>query len=143
MSGIVLTTDLSDESTRAFAPTLKLAKKLGLPITLLAVLENVPFEMVTGGGLVATYPDQEGIKAAWKKRLTELSHQLKGVKVTTKLIEGNDIAKGIAEFAKAEAADYVSMATHGRSGLRRMLLGSIAEAVIRNSHVPVVVFPPP
>lgn len=142
MSGIVLTTDLSDESTRAFAPTLQLAKKLGLSITLLAVLENVPFEMVTGGGLVATYPDQEGVKAAWRKRLDELSKKLVGVMVATRLIEGNDIARTIAEFAKTEAAEYVAMATHGRSGLRRMLLGSIAEAVIRNCHVPVVVFPP-
>jgi nucleotide-binding universal stress UspA family protein len=35
------------------------------------------------------------------------------------------------------------MATHGRSGLRRLLLGSVAEAVLRHAHVPVIVFPPP
>ena len=41
------------------------------------------------------------------------------------------------------AADFVAMATHGRSGLRRLLLGSVAEQVVRHAHVPVVLYPPP
>jgi nucleotide-binding universal stress UspA family protein len=57
MPGIVLTTDLSDESKRAFKPVRVLADKLGLQVTLVAVLEDLPFEP-TGGGLMATYPDR-------------------------------------------------------------------------------------
>ena len=56
MPGIVLTTDLSDESKRAFAPVRALAKKLGLQVTLVAVLEHPPFEP-PGGVLMPTHPD--------------------------------------------------------------------------------------
>ena len=98
---IVVTTDLSAESKRAFAPARALCMQLGGKIELIAVLEDLPFEP-TGGGLMAAFPDRRLVRA-----------------------------------------DYIAMATHGRSGLRRLLLGSVAEQVIRHSHVPVIVYPPP
>jgi nucleotide-binding universal stress UspA family protein len=49
----------------------------------------------------------------------------------------------IVDHAASIKADYLAMATHGRTGLRRLLLGSVAELVVRNSHVPVVLYPPP
>lgn len=143
MAGIVLTTDLSNESTRAFAPTLALANKLALPIHLVAVLEDLPFEVVTGGGFVATYPDREGVRAAWLKRLDELVKWFPaGTQVGSCLLQGHQVARCIVEHAHEQKADFIAMATHGRSGLRRMLLGSVAEEVIRCAHVPVIVFPP-
>ena len=55
----------------------------------------------------------------------------------------NNNAKLFVEFAHKEKASYLAMATHGRTGLRRLLLGSVTEAVMRHSHVPLVLFPPP
>jgi nucleotide-binding universal stress UspA family protein len=46
------------------------------------------------------------------------------------------------EIAKEWEADLIVMGTHGRSGLRRILTGSIAEYIIRHAEIPVVVIPP-
>lgn len=143
MASIVLTTDLSPESQRAFAPTLDLAERLGHSIVLLAVLEDLPFEP-TAGGMVAVYPDRGRIHSDWNKKLQELAKSLGDkVPVRTALVDAADVPRGICEFANSEGASYLALATHGRSGLRRLLLGSVAEAVLRHSHVPVIVYPPP
>ena len=43
------------------------------------------------------------------------------------VVEAADVPRAIVEFAHAQKADYIAMATHGRSGIRRLLLGSVAE----------------
>jgi nucleotide-binding universal stress UspA family protein len=143
MPGIVLTTDLSSESKRAFAPVRELARKLGLKVHLLAVLEDMPFEP-TGGGLMAVYPDRRQIKVDWEKSMAALADEFgRELCAQAVVIDAVDVSRAIVDFAQQEKADFVAMATHGRSGLRRLLLGSVAEVVIRHSHVPVIVYPPP
>lgn len=143
MPGIVLTTDLSSESKRAFAPVRELARKLGLKVHLLAVLEDMPFEP-TGGGLMAVYPDRRQIKEDWEKSMAALADEFgRELCAQAVVIDAVDVSRAIVDFAQQEKADFVAMATHGRSGLRRLLLGSVAEVVIRHSHVPVIVYPPP
>jgi nucleotide-binding universal stress UspA family protein len=142
MPGIVLTTDLSDESKRAFAPVRALAQKLGLQVTLVAVIEEVPFEP-TGGGLMAAYPDARQIRQDWEKALGTVAYDFgRALCKNAVVLDGVDVARSITEFAQREKADFIAMATHGRSGLRRLLLGSVAEQVIRHSHVPVLLYPP-
>lgn len=142
MPGIVLTTDLSEESKRAFAPVRSLARQLRLQVTMIAVLEDVPFEP-TGGGLMAVYPDRQQVKRDWEKALGALVAEF-GADLCTKsvVLDAADVTRAIVDFAHKEKADYIAMATHGRSGLRRLLLGSVAEQVLRHSHVPVVLYPP-
>jgi nucleotide-binding universal stress UspA family protein len=139
----VLTTDLSDESKRAFAPVRALAQKLGQKVTLLAVLEDLPFEP-TGGGLMAVYPDRKQVRLDWEKALSALADEF-GRDLCTEavVLDAADVPHAIVDYANKQTADLVAMATHGRSGLRRLLLGSVAEQVIRHSHVPVVLYPPP
>jgi nucleotide-binding universal stress UspA family protein len=143
MPGIVLTTDLSDESKRAFAPVRMLAKQLNLRVSMLAVVENLPFE-ATGGGLMAVYPDPVQVKQEWQKVLAGLADQFgRDLCDETVVLEAADVPRAIVDFAHKKKADFVAMATHGRSGLRRLLLGSVAEQVVRHAHVPVVLYPPP
>ena len=47
----------------------------------------------------------------------------------------------IVETARAQEADLIVMSTHGRSGLSRLIYGSVAEAVLRGAHVPVLLVP--
>ncbi|MBZ0152210.1 MAG: universal stress protein [Planctomycetes bacterium] len=142
MPGIVLTTDLSQESQRAFAPVKALAQKLGLTVTLFTVIEDLPFEP-TAGGLMAVYPDPEQVRRDWQKSLDDLADKF-GRDVCTKvvLLEAADVSRAIVDFAAKEKADYIAMATHGRSGLRRLLLGSVAEQIVRQAHVPLLLYPP-
>lgn len=143
MSHIVLTTDLSDESKRAFAPTAALARQLGLRLVLLSVLERMPFEPA-GAGLVAHYPDPEHLRRDQERELERLAAGIgKDLVARTVVLDAADVVTAICDFAHREGASYIAMATHGRSGLRRLLLGSVAEAVLRHARVPVLVFPPP
>lgn len=143
MSGILLTTDLSAASKRAFAPVRDLAKRLGLEITLLSILEEVPFEP-TAGGLMAAYPDRTTVERDWRRSLTECVQQIgSDVCKESLVVPAVDVASAIVDAAHARKVDLIAMATHGRTGLRRLLLGSVAERVVRMAHVPVLLYPPP
>lgn len=142
MAGIVLTTDLSPESKRAFASVRTLAQKLGLEVTLLAVLEDRVFE-ATAGGLMTVIPDSTQLRRDWERTLAELADEFgRDLCHKTVVLEGTDVPRAIVDYAHQQKADYIAMATHGRSGLRRLLLGSVAEVVARHSHVPLLLFPP-
>lgn len=142
MPGIVLTTDLSDESKRAFAPVRALAARLGLPVVLLSVLEDLPFEP-TAGGLMAVYPDRTQLKRDWETAMQAAADAFgRDVCKQAVVVEAADVPRAIVEFAHAQKADYIAMATHGRSGIRRLLLGSVAEQVVRHAHVPLLLYPP-
>ncbi len=143
MSTILLTTDLSPESKRAFQPAKILAQMLGLRLRLIAVLEDLPFEP-TGGGLMAVYPDRSLIHRDWDKELQKFADELgRDICPTAEVVDAVDVAGTIVAEAKKCGASYIAMATHGRSGLRRLLLGSVAELVVRHASVPVVIYPPP
>ncbi|OGL00897.1 MAG: hypothetical protein A3E31_15575 [Candidatus Rokubacteria bacterium RIFCSPHIGHO2_12_FULL_73_22] len=55
------------------------------------------------------------------------------------LVRAGDPAAQILKFAREEGVDLIAMSTHGRSGLRRVLFGSVAEAVIRRTPLPLLV----
>ena len=61
----------------------------------------------------------------------------RGVRVTTDARHGEPLAELLAA-ARDSRADLIAMTTHGRSGLGRLLFGSIAEAVLRRAQIPVL-----
>jgi nucleotide-binding universal stress UspA family protein len=65
-----------------------------------------------------------------------------GFSVDTRLLEGGQPSFAISELVQRERFDVVAMATHGRSGLSRALLGSVADEVVRNVSVPVLLYRP-
>lgn len=143
MPCIVVTTDLSPESERALQPAAQLAEALSLPIVLLAVVEEVPFEP-TAGGMASPVVDWQQVCAEWRKRVAAMAQRIPSkLPVRSVVLEAADVPRAIAEFAQKEGAAYLAMATHGRRGLRRLLLGSVAEGVLRHAHVPVLLYPPP
>lgn len=79
-----------------------------------------------------------------RERLKEAKDSLRerGVKVTSTVIEHDGIAEGIAGHASSLGAGVIVMGTHGRSGVGRFLLGSVAERLLRLSKVPVLLVPP-
>ncbi len=62
--------------------------------------------------------------------------------VETRLIESDHVGKAIAEYAEAHDFDAIAIATHGRSGVRRLALGSVADKVVRSARRPVLVLRP-
>lgn len=65
-----------------------------------------------------------------------------GIPIDTLLHEDANVPGAIIDHAEALGADLVTMGTHGRSGFERLMLGSVAEKVLRRSTVPVLTVPP-
>jgi nucleotide-binding universal stress UspA family protein len=63
--------------------------------------------------------------------------------VEFEVLHGRDVGRSILDFAASEDATLIFMATHGRTGIDRLVTGSVAADVVRNATVPVVLFRPP
>jgi nucleotide-binding universal stress UspA family protein len=122
------------------------AKKLGASVTAVTVTE--PWETLSMAALaergipnpVADYEEQ--MSAAANRVLFVVSAAAKklGVACATLHVKDKHPADGIIEAAKERACDVIVMASHGRRGISRVLLGSQATKVVTLSAVPVIVW---
>ncbi|HKL28287.1 MAG TPA: universal stress protein [Natrialbaceae archaeon] len=98
--------------------------------------------VIEGGKARGAHPDDETVeeaRAAGEAAVGEIEAlgEKRGVTVTTAVLEGS-AAEAILDYADRVGVDMIVMGTHGRSGLDRFLVGSVAERVIRMSDVPVM-----
>ena len=111
-------------------------------IVFLQIVE--PFQPRGGTGHIFSEGEVERInaehKAAAEKYLAQLLSKVgyEGVNVESEIISGIPAAEGIADYATKNGADLVVIATHGRSGISRWVLGSVADRILRSSCVPVL-----
>jgi len=143
-SHILLTTDMSEESARAFAPAAELAAKSGSRITVLHVV-NVHLVRAPGAPLAPpmTLPvDEEAVESARQELPKWCERHLAGLDYRTDVVAATTVAEAIVDEADERECDLIAMSTHGRSGLARFFLGSVADQVLRRALVPVLCFPP-
>ncbi len=131
--------DFSEPSRIAAEDAALLAKQLGAELTLLHVYEP---PAVATTGMVVSPPDLFAAAAAGVEREFESwraeAERLAGRPVHLKVVLGGPAAE-IVRFAQEERMDVIVVATHGRTGVRRLLLGSVAERVVAHADCPVVV----
>lgn len=72
----------------------------------------------------------------WLQSLAQ--HYLPGVTTTVAVEWASDVVDAIAKGADRHQADFIAMGTHGRSGMKHVLMGSVAEGVLRHANVPVL-----
>jgi nucleotide-binding universal stress UspA family protein len=85
--------------------------------------------------------DEEKINARDKIKTAEKMFQDEGLEPDVHfLVRGNSPTVDIVKFAEENSYDLIIVGSHGRSGITRVLLGSVAEGVIRKAHCPVTVF---
>lgn len=140
---ILLTTDLSDESLRAFAPLATLALAQRSSVTLLHVVEDTPI-MPRGAAFAApiTLPGAEADQRRAEEWLAARSgNAFAGLPVDVKVIMAPNVGEAIPAYAKEHGYDLIAISTHGRSGFRALVMGSVASAVLRHADRPVLVFP--
>jgi nucleotide-binding universal stress UspA family protein len=142
---IILLTDFSEASYEAFEPAVELAKRLNARISLVHMVQDLM--VVAHGAPLApamSMPPQ-GIDALKKRAQHEMETALTllgtDVPVNSQVLVGERVHEVVGNYASENGADFVSMATHGRSGLRRALMGSVAEAILRHTKIPVLIFP--
>jgi nucleotide-binding universal stress UspA family protein len=139
---IFVATDFSDASMKAVQAAAKLAAQLGAKVTLFHVFDPDP--LVPPGAIPNPSEFREKIStemtAAVHKKLAELRVQELGSvsDVDTVVATDRSAAHSICEHAKEADADLLVVATHGRTGLSHLLIGSVAERVVRHAHCPVL-----
>ncbi|MBI3829191.1 MAG: universal stress protein [Planctomycetes bacterium] len=144
---IALTTDFSANADAATAYAVKLAKAFEGRIALIHVFDDsfVYNTMLVGGGMYES-PTKwiEASKVHLKKQLDEKAAELASkerVPVESVLLEGN-ITEEILEYLKEHKMECLVTATHGRTGLAHVILGSIAERLVRASPCPTLTVRP-
>lgn len=123
-----------------------LAKRTGASVTLVSVVFAAVADLPDGEGLPAgERHGREAFRERCAERAAFLDHcaaQIHGTSVET-VVRVGDPAREILALAGETTDPLIVMSTHGRRGLRRVLLGSVAFQVVRDAACPVVVVPPP
>jgi nucleotide-binding universal stress UspA family protein len=116
---------------------LEIAGPLDMPVVLLRVLEPVPPSVIEGTRHMVL-EDVAGRRRDAEEYLAPIAAALraKGIDVSWQVRRGRP-AEEIIAAARDGHADLIAMATHGRTGLGRLLFGSVAEDVLRHAPVPV------
>jgi nucleotide-binding universal stress UspA family protein len=114
---------------------LEIAGPLDMQVALVRVIVPSPPLAVEGA---VVFDDVEKLRADAEAYLAGVAAELrtKGVRVTTTVRQGEPVEQILAAAQDAEA-DLIAMTTHGRSGLSRLLFGSIAAAVLARAEIPV------
>ena len=139
---ILVPVDGSPTATAGLREAIGLAKSAGASLQVVHVVDYHSLAMagLEAGAYIATLTTN--LKASGQqilKRAEELARKA-GVPVTSVLVEspGAPAADAIVRQAKKAKADLIVLGTHGRRGVRRILMGSDAEQVVRSSPVPVM-----
>lgn len=138
---ILVPVDGSATSLSAVAKAAELAKAFGSEITAVYVLDPYPF---TGVGADFAYGQAQYLSAATaeaNKALEDVNKSMEnsGVQINTLIGEGHAVHEGIVRVGENVGADLIVMGSHGRRGLEKLVLGSVAQRVLQTAHVPVLV----
>ena len=139
---ILVPVDFSDCSLAGLTYAVKFAKEVGARISVLHVADLGPVMMTTGCG---NYDSPPYVEAARRRSADQMQAFLKrvnsdGVRVDPSAVAGY-CPTAIYEAAAKQGADLIIISTHGRTGLRRAVIGSVAEGAVRHAACPVLVVP--
>jgi nucleotide-binding universal stress UspA family protein len=131
------------ESVLPYAESLALSMSLRVTLVKALRLDNSSSAYLEGMAYATDAKIQLEVEQESAEYLGEVAAALrdKGVQVDTKVILGTP-ASAIADMAHEHDYDIIAMATHGRSGISRWVLGSVTETLVRTSGNPVLVVPP-
>ena len=141
---ILIATDGSTLSRKAVATGIALASLHGAELVALTVVPRYP-KAYFDGAMVFAPEDIARIEKQWsaaaEETLAAVATRAKtaGVKVKTAAVSSDLVAESIVAGAKKHKCDLIVMASHGRKGIKRLLLGSETQHVLTHSTLPVLV----
>jgi len=141
---ILIATDGSKLSDKAVQSGLDLAELAGAAVVALKVVPRYPRSYFEGGMPVDTN-DVRRIEKQWSEAAQAMVDAVKktgegrGVAVKAVVAKSDLVAEAVIAAAKKHKCDLIVMASHGRKGIKRLLLGSETQHVLTHSHIPVLV----
>lgn len=141
---ILVATDGSKLSKKAVDHAIALASVTGAELVALKVVPRYPQSYFEGGAPLAA-EDVTRIEQQWRDDAQTVVDAVKkagesqGVKVKPVLAKADVVSDGLIAAAKKHKADLIVMASHGRRGVKRLLLGSETQQVLTHSEIPVLV----
>jgi nucleotide-binding universal stress UspA family protein len=141
---ILVATDGSTLSKRAVASAIEMAATCGAELFALKVVPRYPQAYFEGsiplsGEEVARVEKQWAESAQQQLATVEKSARARSVSTKLLVVKSDVVSDAIIAAAKKNKADLIVMASHGRKGIKRLLLGSETLQVLTHSHVPVLV----
>lgn len=138
---ILLPVDGSSTSLMAVEKARGLAQAFNSGVTAIYVIDPYAF---SGVGTDFAYGQAQYLGAATAEANEALGGarqilQAAGITVTTSVVESHTIYRGILETASAVEADLIVMGSHGRRGLEKLVLGSVAAQVLAHAHLPILI----
>lgn len=138
---ILVPVDGSASAGQAIEKAVAIAQAFKSVVTVISVIDNYAF---TGVGVDFAYGQDEYLAAATAEAnlsmgAAKLRFEAHGIPVSSSLVEGPAIYRGILETATTIKADLIIMGSHGRKGLEKLVLGSVAAQVLSHASVPVLI----
>jgi len=141
---ILVATDGSKLSDKAVQHALQLADMTGAEVVALKVVPRYP-QTYFEGGVALAVAEVARIEKQWHDdamaavNAVKASGQKLEVKVKPVTVKSDLVSDAIIATAKRQKCDLIVMASHGRRGIKRLLLGSETHQVLTHSHIPVLV----
>lgn len=141
---ILVATDGSELADKAVAKAIDLAAEQEAELTAFTVVRIQPKSYMDGSTVVESeeIDRMAGDRAEHARKMLaaiEIRATACGVRINTAMVKSNRVADSIVEAARKNGSDLIVMASHGRIGLTRAVLGSETAHVLANSDVPVLV----
>jgi nucleotide-binding universal stress UspA family protein len=138
---ILVPIDGSSTSQLAVDKAIGLAKAFDSKVTAIFVIDPYPF---TGVGTDFAYGQAEYLSAANAEanaavKAAKALFEVSDVTVDASVIEAHAAWRGVVQAAESLNADLIVMGSHGRSGLEKLVLGSVTQAVLSHTKLPVLV----
>jgi len=139
LKNLIFLTDFSEPSEAALPYALSLAREYGATVHALHVLVPEAYLAATPESSIAGIQAQEEYAQA---EIQRTDSSLAGVAHDVSVVRGTDVWPVLEQAIAAHDADLVVLGTHGRTGAQKILLGSVAEEVFRQSEIPVLTIGP-
>ena len=136
---ILVPFDLSSPSTHAFKVALDIAQKYDSKITLITCVEKDTWHHKFYDARAYTQLLKKQSKIAEKsmEKLEVMANKV-GVNIRLQILQSISVVKDITTFAKSRKIDLIVMSSHGRTGLDKLIIGSVANGVIQRTRCPIL-----
>ena len=142
---ILVSLDGSEFAEAALPPVFDLAARFGASVVAVRVVPS-PMELTSIYGMRGVEMSGDGHRARvqdGEEYLGALPARFPGQPLQTRLVESSGAADGVVEAAKEMSADLVVLSSRGHGGMTRVVLGSVADKIVRTTTRPVLVVRPP